>query len=146
MNDEKPHVCRPLRHKTGAHDDGPRKVLLLHREELPQKVGAHAVAQDEIRKVRIVLPRHPVQGLHVIDQEAVRVLLPEKAKLLVRDDGVAVAHVVVADDHKAAFLQKVRKLRVPSDVLHHAVHELHDADRLSLRHAAHRVHLCPAVL
>ncbi len=67
------------------------------------------------------------------------------AQLLGAADGIAMAYVVVAKDHEALGVQKLCKLLVALNVLHHAVNQLQRRHRLTLRFPGHAVNLANAV-
>ena len=97
------------------------------------KEAAHAVPEENIWQVGVLLVHDVVQPVDIPDDIVPAVALGEEALLAAVVDGLAVAKVIVADDDEAVIGEKTGKIVIALDMLGDAVLYLHDAARLAFR-------------
>ena len=106
--------------------------------------AAHAVPEEHVGKLRVLLGHDVVQLVHIIHDAPPAVFLGKEALLLRHAYALAVAKVVVARDDIAVIRQKLHEWPVAFNVLGDAVGYLHYSARLAVRHALERVDACSA--
>ena len=112
------------------------------------QVGAHDEAshgvteQDIGRLARVAGGHRSAQLVDVLDEHVLAALRGQAPQLLGAGHALPVAHVVARAHREAAAHQKAREPVVASQVLGHAVHDLHDAARRG-RARARRTLGCP---
>ena len=121
-----------------AEYDGVVPVWVLY-EICAREEAAHAVPEEHVGKLRVLLGHDTVQLVHIVYNAPPAVLLGKKALLLRYADALAVAEVVIACGDKAVIRQKLHERPVAVDVLGDAVGYLHYCARLTVRYALERM-------
>ena len=130
----------------GAHDDRRLHRAGIADQVRPGQEGAHAVAHDAQRHIRIALLQPLVQHVDVVHHRVPGVALTEIHRRSALRQRLAVAQVVVSGHDDALFVQRPGESVVPGDVLGHAVTDLqYSADGHALRLPQHPVELGLAV-
>ena len=125
-------------HVAGAADNGRAHPAAVAGEEGPRDEASHGVAEHDVGNVGAHLGQGKrAQGLHVCDQMLLGVgaHMPQVG---FRGGRATVADVVLGADGEALAHQKAREVVVASDMLLHAVDNLHERPRASARHGRPR--------
>ena len=117
----------------GAADDRAVQPRAEADEICPGQERAHAVTENEIRLSGILRRRLVVQRADILHRLFPAVFLAEKAEMRFVRRALSVAELVVQHHDVAVFGEKRGKRVVPGDMLGDAVHDLNDADGVSLR-------------
>ena len=108
------------------------KLIAVFGDVIPCDEGSHAVAEHEVRKVRIHFLDQGGEFVLVLHHSAEALVAPV-APGIVHHGGFAVAYVVVGCNDIAGLHKIHDHVQISSGVLSEAVHQLNDAARLCCR-------------
>ena len=120
------------------------KLIAVFGDVIPCDEGSHAVAEHEVRKVRIHFLDQCGERVLVLHHGAVALIAPITPGV-VHHGGFAVTHVIVGRNDIAGLHKIHNHMEISSGMFSEAVHQLNDSARLRCRNVDPTLHVISLV-